>query len=97
LSDNASLIGTLTWFCYISSMELRRMAVWVDGAGRVVGQVSQGVRCDAAGRPAAVYVATAVGLLPDACPRFACAKTKVENALAQAGVPAREVSLSIAA
>ncbi len=70
-------------------MELRRMAVWVDAAGRVVGQISQGVGRDETGRVVAVYWASAVGLLADACPRFACAKTKVENALVEAGVNAR--------
>lgn len=70
-------------------MELRRMAVWVDAAGRVVGQISQGVRRNEDGLVVAVYWASAVGLIADACPRFACAKTKVENALIEAGVRAR--------
>lgn len=65
------------------------MAVWVDGAGRIVGQISQGVGRDQTGRVVAVYWASAVGLLADPCPRFACARTKVENALIEAGVDAR--------
>jgi hypothetical protein len=72
-------------------MELRRMATWVDGANRVVGQISQGVQRGAGGRPEAVYVAEAIGLPAGGCPRFACAKKKVEGALLVAGVRARVV------
>lgn len=67
------------------------MATWVDGARRVVGHVSQGVGRGADGRPAAVYWAEAVGLPADPCPRFACAKKKVEGALLAAGVRANVI------
>lgn len=59
------------------------MAVWRLPDGREVGRVSQGVALDPVGRSAAVYYAQAVGLPRQPCPRFACAKTKVEEALAR--------------
>lgn len=69
-------------------MEPRLMVRWIDGLGRVVGQVSQGVTRDALGRPVAVYFAKAMGMPTSNCHRFTCAKTKVENALVEAGIRA---------
>lgn len=67
------------------------MAAWVDGRGRVVGQVSQGVGRGEDGRLAAVYFAEAVGLPVSGCPRFTCAKKKVEDALLAAGIEASAI------
>lgn len=64
------------------------MVRWIDGLGRLVGRVSQGAVRDASGRPVAVYFAEAIGMATSNCPRFACAKTKVENALVEAGIRA---------
>ena len=71
----------------------RPMAVWRLPNGREVGRVSQGVALDGSGRPAAVYFAQAQGLPKEPCPRFACAKTKVETALMALGLPATGVLL----
>jgi len=72
----------------MSVMEARLMVTWIDGARRVVGQVSQGVVSDAMGRMVAVYIAEAIGMPTSNCPRFTCAKSKVESALVEAGVRA---------
>ena len=69
-------------------MQPRRMATWVDGTGRVVGHISQGVGRNDQGRPVATYIAEAVGLPADTCFRFQCAKNKVEGALVVAGIRA---------
>jgi len=68
-------------------MQLRRMAVWTDPHGRIVGQISQGVQRTHEGWMP-MYVAEAVGLATEPCPRFACAKRKVEAALLAAGIQA---------
>jgi len=67
------------------------MVTWVNSRRQVVGHVSQGVRYGANGLPMTVYVAEAVGLAADTCPRFACAKKKVEGALLVAGVRAKAI------
>ncbi len=69
-------------------MQPRRMAVWTDANNRVVGQIHQGVQRTAEGWMP-VYFAEAVGLVTEPCPRFACAKRKVEGALLAAGIVAR--------
>jgi hypothetical protein len=56
-----------------------------------VGQISQGVARGENGQPEAVYFAEAVGLPASGCPRFACAKKKVEGALLAAGIKASVV------
>lgn len=67
----------------------RLMAVWRAPNGAEVGRVSQGVALDpATRRPVAVYFAQSVGLPREGCPRFTCAKSKVEAALAAAGIQA---------
>lgn len=67
----------------------RLMAVWRTPNGAEVGRVSQGVMLDpSTRRPVAVYYAQSVGLPRQGCPRFACAKTKVEAAIAAAGIRA---------
>jgi len=70
-------------------MDLRLMATWVDARGRVVGKISQGIERTRLGQPVAVYVAEAVGLPADPCPRFECARKKVEGALLVARIKAR--------
>lgn len=72
-------------------MRVTRMAAWVDSRGRVVGQVSQGVARGEDGQPEAVYFAEAVGLPASGCPRFTCAKKKVEDALKAAKIRASVV------
>lgn len=67
----------------------RLMAVWHASNGAEVGRVSQGIARDpATGRPTSVYYAQSIGLPRQGCPRFACAKTKVEAAIAAAGIRA---------
>lgn len=67
----------------------RIMAVWRAPNGAEVGRVSQAVALDpATRRPVAVYYAQSVGLPRQGCPRFTCAKTKVEAALAASGIRA---------
>lgn len=72
-------------------MRVERMAAWVDGYGRVVGQISQGVQRGKNGQPEAVYFAEAVGLPASGCPRFECAKKKVTDALKAARIRATVV------
>lgn len=69
-------------------MQPKLMALWTDSRGRVVGQISQSVQRTHEGWMP-VYIAEAVGLVTEPCPRFACAKRKVEAALLAAGIRAR--------
>jgi hypothetical protein len=63
------------------------MAIWTDSHGRIVGQISQSAQRTHEGlKP--VYLAEAVGLETEPCPRFACAKRMVEAALLAAEIQA---------
>lgn len=67
------------------------MFVWVAPDGRVVGEVRQGTVGLSGGRAAAIYEARAMQMVPEQCPRFMCAKNKVEEQLRRLGISARAV------